>query len=66
MQYEKGIVKHEELGDKIVNDPSMRDLKRNLVEREKVPIKGRWEQLLSNTESAKKRYRETVELYGIA
>ena len=55
MQYEKGIVKHEELGDKIANDPSMRDLERNLVEREKVPIKGRWEQLLSNSESAKKR-----------
>ncbi|XP_067048762.1 dystrophin-like isoform X1 [Acropora muricata] len=60
MQYDKGIVKHEELGDKIVNDPSMRDLERNLVEREKVPIKGRWEQLLSNSESAKKRLDQRI------
>lgn len=48
--------KLDQLGEKIVHDPSMRDLEKTLVTNEKASIIGRWEGLLSNTEAARNRY----------
>lgn len=48
--------KLDQLGDKIVHDPSMRDLEKGLVKNEKASIIGRWEGLMSNTEAAKNRF----------
>ncbi|XP_068690393.1 utrophin-like [Montipora foliosa] len=59
-QYEKEIRKYEDLGDKVVSDPSMRDLERNLVETDKATVTGRWRELSSNTESAKKRIDQQI------
>lgn len=55
-QYDKQMDKHDQLGDRICNDPSVRDLEKGLVKNEKASIIGRWKELLSNTETAKQRY----------
>lgn len=55
-QYDKQMDKLDQLGDKIVHNPSMRDLEKTLVKNEKASIIERWEGLASNTDATKNRY----------
>lgn len=48
--------KLDQLGEKIVHEPSTRELEKGLVKNEKASIIGRWKELLSNTDTAKQRY----------
>ena len=55
--------KFDQLGEKIVHEPSTRDLEKGLVKNEKASILGRWKELLSNTDAAKQRYVKIFKLY---
>lgn len=55
-QYDNQMDKLDQLGDKIVYNPSMRDQEKTLVKNEKASIIARWEGLISNTNAAKNRY----------
>ena len=55
-RHDNQMDKLDQLGDKITNDPSMRDLERNLVNNEKVTIIERYKGLLASTEAAKNRF----------
>lgn len=59
-QYDKQMDKLDQLGEKIVHDPNMRDLEKSLVTNDKASITGRWEGLLSNTEAARNRYEHCL------
>lgn len=55
-RHDNQMDKLDQLGDKITNDPSMRDLERNLVNNEKATIIERYKGLLASTEVAKNRF----------
>ena len=55
-QHDNHMDKLDQLGDKVVNDPSMRDLEKTLVNNEKYSTIGRYKELLSTTEAAKNRF----------
>ena len=59
-QYDKQMDKLDQLGEKIVLDPNMRDLEKTLVTNEKASITGRWQRLLSNAEAARNRYEHCL------
>ena len=55
-RHDNQMDKLDQLGDKIVNDPSMRDLERTLVNNEKAAIIERYKGLLASAEAAKNRF----------
>ena len=55
-RHDNQMDKLDQLGDKITNDPSMRDLERNLVNNEKATIIERYKGLLASAEAAKNRF----------
>ena len=52
--------KLDQLGNKLVQEPSMIDLEKGLVQDEKASIIEQWKELLSNTHAAKQRYLRSV------
>lgn len=58
--YDKQMDKLDQLGNKLVQEPSMSDLEKGLVQDEKASIIEQWKELLSNTDAAKQRYLRSV------
>lgn len=58
--YDKQMDKLDQLGNKLVQEPSMSDLEKGLVQDEKASIIEQWKELLSNTDAAKQRYLRGV------
>ena len=59
-QYDKRMDKLDQLGEKIVHDPNMRDLEKTLVTNEKASIIEQWQGLLSITEATRNRYEHCL------
>ena len=59
-QYDKQMDKLDQLGEKIVHDPNIRDPEKTLVTNEKASIIGQWQGLLSITDATRDRYKHCL------